>query len=116
MDTTARETFAPVTDSELDAWEAGARTEGGRSAPNGTREAVLRLIAEVRRLRALQRTEPEHGPGGERPARDRVVGVAAAFGAFADLPTRVDDYLHEKHAEAAREKERLERMRTANTP
>jgi hypothetical protein len=83
--------------------------------------AARRGLSAAALVRQLVREEAERvalpvRPVPTPPNADRAASVNAAFGAFADLPTRVDDYLREKHAEATHEEERVGRRGNAGTP
>lgn len=88
--------YPPLTEAELDAWEASARGPKDWSA-----DYVLRLIAEIRRLRkALGEAAPERQ--AEEAAQqispdERAARIRAARGSMAHVPGSVDDFLRRKH-------------------
>lgn len=79
-----------------------------------TKERVIRLMDDLsevdlrtveRMLRGLKLPEePEPVSPEEHRAK-----VRAAYGAFADVPTSVDDFLARKHEDTEREEERYRR-------
>jgi len=100
----ALEEYPPLTEAELDEWEESARGPKDWSA-----DYVLRLIAEIRRLRKDQEAPPEHQ--AEEAAQpisleERAARIRAARGSMAHVPGSVDDFLRRKHEDIEREDRR----------
>src|SRR5689334_21723524 len=88
--------YPPLTEAELDAWE-----ERARGPKDWAADYVLRLIAEIRRLRkALDVEALERQAEGAAPPispEERAARIHAARGSMAHIPGSVEDFLRRKH-------------------
>jgi hypothetical protein len=104
----ALEEYPPLTEAELDEWEARARGPKDWAA-----DYILRLIAEIRRLRkAQEEAQPEcqvGGPTQPLSPEERRARVMALAGKYADAHSNVDEFLRRKREEIDQEEERRER-------
>lgn len=104
----ALEEYPPLTEAELNEWEARARGPKDWAA-----DYVLHLIAEIRRLRKAQegaQPEPQAGEATQPPSsEERRARVMALAGKYADAHSSVDEFLRRKREEIDQEEERRER-------
>ncbi len=111
----ALEEYPPLTEAELDAWE-----ERARGPKDWAADYILRLIAEIRRLRRVQAEVQQGCPAEEvmppLSPEERRARVMAAAGSMAHLPGSVDEFLQRKQEEIDLEEERWERRQQGRKP
>jgi hypothetical protein len=105
----ALEEYPPLTEAELDEWEARARGPKDWAA-----DYVLHLIAEIRRLRRAQEaaSAADQDDEAKQPSclEERRARVMALAGKYADAHSSVDEFLRRKREEIGQEEERQKRQ------